>query len=65
MMSFNACIGFLMKNTGLKELLSTVYGELSLEAILKGKAYERAVRCHDLLSTVLKSIVLKQVQIKY
>lgn len=62
MMSFHACIGFLMKNTGLKELLSTVYGELSVEAILKGKAYERAVRCHDLLSTVLKSIVMKQVK---
>ena len=60
-MAFHATIGYLMKNTGLKEMMSCVYASLSVDGILKGKSFERAVRAHDLVSTVLKSIVLKQV----
>ena len=60
-MIFHAAIGHIMKNTGLKEMMSCVYAGLSVDGILKGKSYERAVRAHDLVSTVLKSIVMKQV----
>ena len=61
-MAFHAAIGYIMKNTGLKEMLSCVYAALSVDGIMKGKSFERAVRAHDLASTVLKSIVLKQVR---
>jgi hypothetical protein len=55
-MIFHAAIGYLMKNSGLKEMLSCAYAEGSVDGILKGKSYERAVRAHDLVRTVLKKL---------
>ena len=64
-MSFLVSIGYVMKNSGIKEVLSTVYVEKSVEKsvhkMLEGKQYERAMRAHDLLVTVLKQIMVKQI----
>ena len=56
-MSLLAGIGRLMKNTGLKAILSVVYAEYTSENILSGKAYNRAIRAYSLLSIVLSKIL--------
>lgn len=56
-----AGIGYLMKNTGLKETLLTIYGENTVKSILNGKDYERAVRAHGLVTTALKEMLLENV----
>ena len=60
-MSFLGTIGYVMANSGLKEIFSTCYAENSCDKILSGKSYARAVRAHGLLATVLKKIILQQV----
>lgn len=55
-MSFMGSIGAIMTGSGLKELLSTVYAEESVE-ILNGQAYSRAVRAHMLTNLVLASLM--------
>ena len=60
-MSFLGSIGYVMKNSGLKELLSTIYAENSVKKILEGKQYESAMRIHNLLVTVLKKTIVRQI----
>ena len=60
-MSFLGSIGYVMKNSGILELLSTAYAVNSAKQMLEGKQYERAIRSHDLLTTPLKKIILLQV----
>ena len=60
-MSFLGSIGYVMKNSGILELLSTAYAPNSAKQMLEGKQYERAMRVHDLLTTALKKIILQQV----
>ena len=38
-----------------------MYAEISVDKILAGKSYERAMRAHDLLSSCLKIIIMEQV----
>ena len=57
-MSFLGSIGYVMKNSGILELLSTAYAPNSDKQMLEGKQYERAMRGHDLLTTSLKKIIL-------
>ena len=45
-MSLMGAAGFIMKGSGLEELLSTVYASNTVEYILLGKAYSRALRAH-------------------
>jgi hypothetical protein len=59
LMSFLACIGYLMAGTGLGDLLSTIYARNSVDHMLSGKAYARAVRGHILLQ---KAIVVCDMQ---
>ena len=60
-MSFLGSIGYVMKNSGILELLSTAYAPNSDKQMLEGKQYERAMRGHDLLTTSLKKIILQKV----
>ena len=60
-MSFLSAIGYVMKNSGLKEVFSLVYAEHSIEKMLGGKHYSRCMRANDLVSTVLKKIIIEQV----
>ncbi|XP_076040412.1 glutamate--cysteine ligase isoform X1 [Oratosquilla oratoria] len=44
LMSFMGAIGFIMNGSGIKELFSTVYASTSVEKMLTGHAYARALR---------------------
>ena len=52
-MSFLGTIGSLMAGSGLKEIMSQVYAEGSVEHMLRGKAVTRAVRAHFLVEGAL------------
>lgn len=61
LMSFLGCIGYIMNGSGLKELLSTVYAPLSVDKMLQGHAFARAVRGHLLVQTALSQIIMNQI----
>ena len=56
-----ASIGWLMKNTGHFEVITTIYGENTAKKILNGSDYERAVRCHCIITSALKQILLEDI----
>ena len=62
-MSYLSSIGYVMKNSGILEILSTVYAENSAKKMLEGKQYERAMRAHNLLTMVLKRTMLQQIAV--
>ena len=59
-MSFLGSIGSLMAGTGLKEVMSQVYAEGSVDHMLFGKAVARAVRVHLLVDSSLNTIATAQ-----
>ena len=59
-MSALGSIGNVMDGSGIKEALSTVYAEGSVEAMLYGKAVARAFRGHQLLDTALNIFTLSK-----
>ena len=59
-MSDLGSIGNVMDGSGIKEALSTVYAEGSVEAMLSGKAVARAFRGHQLLDTALNIFTLSK-----
>ncbi|KAG5879205.1 hypothetical protein JTB14_030164 [Gonioctena quinquepunctata] len=58
LMSFLGCIGFIMVGSGLKELFSLIYASISVEKMLLGHAYARAIRGHTLVNLALSHIIL-------
>lgn len=50
-----------MGGSGLKELLTTIYAGQSVDKIMNGHAYSRAVRAHILTNLTLASIVFDEV----
>ena len=62
-MSYLGSIDYVMKNSGILELFSTIYAENSAKKMLEGKQYERAMRAHNLLLTVLKKVILQQISV--
>ena len=63
LMSFMGCIGHTMAGSGLKEVLCLVYAANSVDKILAGHAYSRAVRGHLLVQAVLARIVLEEASV--
>lgn len=61
-MSFMGVIGHIMQGSGIKEVLAEIYASKSLEEMLNGHAYARAVRAHTLLQLTLAIIILKEVE---
>ena len=59
-MSFLGSMGSLMAGSGLKEVMSQVYAEGSVDHILSGKAVARAVRAHLLVDAALNTITTAQ-----
>jgi hypothetical protein len=59
LMNFLGSIGHIMKGSGLEEVLGTIFGGNTLEHLLSGKAYARAVRGHFLVHSALISILLE------
>jgi len=52
-----------MSESGLLKLLYTIYAENSVEYILNGKAYARAVCAHLLVSLILGKLVIRKLNI--
>lgn len=57
LMSFLGSIGTIMDGSGLKELLCTVYAGNSVDHMLTGHAFSRAIRGHLIVYTALGSII--------
>ena len=62
-MSFFGSIGYIMQGSGIQEVLSLIYAPKSLEKMLNGHAYARAVRAHTLLQLTLAIIISKDLVI--
>lgn len=58
-MSSMECIGYIVAGSGLKDVLCQVFVANSVDKMLTGHAYSRAVRGHLLVQLVLGCIVLK------
>ena len=56
-------IGTIMNGSGLKQLFGTIYAENTVETIMSGHAYSRAVRAHLLANLVLGGMVLDEKQL--
>lgn len=61
-LSFLGCIGYIMAGSGIKEALSTIYAEKTVDTILSGHAYARAVRAHTLLQVALYKLIFKELE---
>lgn len=64
LMSFLGAIGVIMEDSGLKELWSKVYAEKSVDNMLNGHSYARAVRAHFLTLRALGKIILDDFDIE-
>ena len=60
MMSILACIGHIMKGSGLEEVIGQCYSELTIRDILKGKAFNRAIRAHSIVHRALYHLLLEE-----
>ena len=58
-MNFLGCVGTLMPNSGLSDILEEIYRENAVHHILLGKAYSRAIRGHFLVDLALNTILIK------
>lgn len=58
MMSFLGSVGYLMTGSGLKELFHTVYAMNSIDKMMEGHAYSRALRAHFLAYVALSKIIM-------
>lgn len=63
-LSFLGSIGFIMKDSGFEELLLTVYGENTVDKIITGHQYARALRAHSLVLLALVKKILKRIEAK-
>lgn len=64
LMSFMGAIGAVMAGSGLKELLMTIYANNSVDRILNGHAYLRAIRAHNMLCNLaLASLIFNDITI--
>ena len=69
-MSFLGSIGYLMNGSGLKEALCEIFAANSVNHVLNGHAYRRAVRGHTLTQSaiagkILFSVILICDEVKY
>lgn len=62
LMSFMGCIGQIMAGSGIKEILSLIYAEGSVDKILNGHSYARSVRAHIILQQVLSIIIMDELK---
>ena len=59
-MNLLRCIGVIMEKSGLTELLEQIYGENTVQHILTGKAYSRALRGHLIADTGLNALIVEE-----
>lgn len=63
LMSFLGTIGSIMGGSGLKELFATIYAENSIDKMMSGRAYARAVRAHTLSQLALAQEIVNKVSL--
>ena len=59
-MSYMGGVDYIMKRSGLKELLPTVYASNTVEHMMSGKAYSHALRDHMLVSAAVVKLMLEE-----
>ena len=59
-MNLLGCIGKIMDNTGLKNVLEEIYGENAVCHMLQGKAYSRAVRGNLIVAHALSTLLFEK-----
>ena len=57
-MNIRGCIGVIMENSGLTNVLEQIYGENTVQHMLTGKAYSRALRGHLIVDTALNTLIV-------
>ena len=60
-MNFLGSIGNIMNNTGLSELLESIYAPAAVVHMLSGKAVSRAIRGHFLMYTALSLLMITEI----
>ena len=58
-MNFMGAIGSNMRGSGLEEVFEIIYGKKTVEHVMTGKAYMRAMRGHTLVTGALSLIVMQ------
>lgn len=61
LLSFLGAIGYIMSGSGLEDLLKIIYAENSVDKILSGHAYSRAVRAHFLVHASLAKRIMETI----
>lgn len=61
-MSFMGCIGYIMAASGIKEIFSLIYAEGSVDKMLDGHSYARAVRAHFILQQALSILIIEELK---
>lgn len=56
-------IYYIMAGSGLKQLISVIYAELSVDQMLSGHAYSRALRAHILCHVAIAKIIRQTIQL--
>lgn len=62
LMSFMGCIGEIMGGSGIKDIFALIYAEGSVDKILNGHSYARAVRAHILLQQALSLLIFDELK---
>ncbi|KAJ8686054.1 hypothetical protein QAD02_021847 [Eretmocerus hayati] len=62
LMSTSNAISSTMDGSGFRDIFALVYAQNSLDAILSGKAHDRAMRAHKLVMISLATLILREVQ---
>ncbi len=60
LMSFMGAVGYIMGGSGLKDVWSTIYATDSIEKMMTGHAFARALRAHSLTQLALAVIILQE-----
>ena len=63
LMSFLSSIGFITVGSDLKDLFSLIYASNSVDKILVGHAYTKAVRAYLIVQLALTKIILKNIHL--
>jgi hypothetical protein len=58
LMSFLGAIGHIMRGSGLEEVFGLIFGSNTVEHVMSGEAYDRAVRGHFHVHVALTNILL-------
>ena len=59
LMNFLECIGATMNNSGLKDIIETIYGSNTIEHMISGKAISRAIQGH-MIDSFLDGMLLSK-----